>query len=942
MTTTTVIHARDGRVRLRVPNLIDNPALARQLTSQLIARSTVCSVYASTITGSLLIHYDRDCSLNDIIAATETAQRPLVAQGEAWWRHNVDTTWRLLDTSAAGLTAHEATVRLSRYGANVQRLPQQHNDWALLAQQFVSLPVLLLCASATMSVVTGGLLDAVLIGGVVAANAGIGFFSERSATRVIEALIRQDHNLVTVRRDGDLVQVATASLVPGDLLLLTPGTIVPADARVVEADGLTTDESLLTGESAPVLKYSGPIEADRPLAERQNMAFCGTTITAGKGIATVVATGFATEIGRITLATANMERQPTPMQRQIDRLGLQLTSASVVCAAAVAGFGWLHQLPGFDVIRRSIALAVAAIPEGLPMVATSVLATGLQAARRRDVLIRSLSAVETLGSVTVMCFDKTGTLTRNQMDVVKIVADGDESRADLLRVTALCNESELGTGNGSSTENALVVAAVDAGINVADLRARFPLLRMNRRNETQRYMISVHDVHDNMQFIAIKGDPMEVLTLCERRHSDTGLYLLDYEGNAQIGADNMAMTDDGLRVLGVAYAYMREGEAVQPIWLGMVGMSDQPRPEVPAVMAQFHAAGIRTVMVTGDQIGTASAIARQVALADHIEAVDCTSLDVDQLPARVASTDVFARVSPLHKLAVVRAMQGNGDVVAMTGDGTNDGPALRAADIGVTFGLNGTDAARTIADIVLARDDIEGMVVAVQQGRTIYENIRKALHFLVGTNSGEVMLTVASTALGTGQPLNTLQLLWINLVTDVAIAFALGFEQSEGDVMQAPPRPPSSAIISGDDYRRLLKKGAMFSTSAFAAHLYGMQRYGAGGGGLGMLTLLGSQLLDGFSSRSATTPVWRLPPNRPLRHTVLGLMALQAVVGVVPWTRRLLGIAPLGLADLAVILGGAIWPFLAVETLKDFPSITSVMSEKQPATIEKVDDCERA
>lgn len=929
MPTTTVIHARDGRVRLRVPNLIDNPVLARQLTSQLVARSYVNSVNASTITGSLLIHYERGCSLDDIITATETAQRPLVTQGEPWWHHSVDATWQLLDTSAAGLTAHEATARLWRYGANVQRLPQQHNDWALLAQQFVSLPVMLLCASATMSVLTGGLLDAVLIGGVVVANAGIGFFSERSATRVIEALIRQDNNLVTVRRDGDLVQVATESLVPGDLLLLTPGTIMPADARVVETDGLTIDESLLTGESAPMLKYSGPIETDRPLPERQNMAFCGTTITAGKGIATVVATGFATEIGRITLATANMERQPTPMQRQIDRLGFQLTSASVVCAAAVAGFGWLHQLPGFEVIRRSIALAVAAIPEGLPMVATSVLATGLLAARRRDVLIRSLGAVETLGSVTVMCFDKTGTLTRNQMDVVKIIADSDESTVELLRVAALCNESELGaTGNGSSTEKALVVAAMHAGIDVADLRARFPLLRMNRRSETQRYMISVHDVHDNMQFIAIKGDPMEVLAMCERRHSNSGLYLLDHEGNAQIGADNMAMTDNGLRVLGVAYAYASEGEAVQPIWLGMVGMSDQPRPEVPAVMAQFHAAGIRTVMVTGDQIGTASAIARQVAMADSIEAIDCTSLNLDQLPARVASTDVFARVSPLHKLAVVRAMQGTGDVVAMTGDGTNDGPALRAADIGVTFGLNGTDAARTIADIVLARDDIEGMVIAVQQGRTIYDNIRKALHFLVGTNSSEVMLTVASTALGTGQPLNTLQLLWINLVTDVAIAFALGFEQSEGDVMQAPPRPPSTAIISGDDYRRLLKKGAMFSTSAFAAHLYGMQRYGASGGGIGMLTLLGSQLLDGFSSRSPTTSVWRLPPNRPLRRTVLGLLGLQALVSVVPWTRQWLGIASLGLTDLAVILGGAIWPFLAVETLmKDFPSITSLTPE---------------
>ena len=465
--------------------------------------------------------------------------------------------------------------------------------------------------------------------------------------------------------------------------------------------------------------------------------------------------------------------------------------------------------------------------------------------QRSNILIRQLAAVEALGAVSVMCFDKTGTLTQNQMAVTqistpvedftihqsefyrgndKVMVSDHVGLQDLLYVGTLCNQSEVETRgeaqilNGSSTENALLAAALAGGINVADLRRNYPLLKCTARADNRRYMVTEHQLQNGHTFTALKGNPVDILALCDN---------LSPGARASVIEKNAALTARGLRVLGFARSF--NGPLA---WLGMVGMADPIRPGIGTVLGQFHNAGIRTVMVTGDQAGTAMAIAEEVDLSDDLE------------------RDVFARVSPADKLSIVQELQKEGFTVAMIGDGTNDAPALRAADVGVAMGRRGANAAREISEVVLADDDLATMIVAVGQGRTIYANLRKAVHFLVGTNSSEVLVTIGAAAAGLGQPLSAAQLLWLNLVTDVAVAYALGFEAPEYDVMRRPPRAASANMIAPGDYNCLALKSSLFSLSALSAHLYGMARYGARGGGIAFTALIASQLLDGFSSRS--------------------------------------------------------------------------------------------
>jgi Ca2+-transporting ATPase len=476
--------------------------------------------------------------------------------------------------------------------------------------------------------------------------------------------------------------------------------------------------------------------------------------------------------------------------------------------------------------------------------------------------------------------------------------------------------------NGSSTENALILAAISAGIDIAEARQDYPLLENFLRNGKRRYMMTIHGLADGRRFIAAKGDPTDVVALCKYARSPDGdIIALHKSDRERILSKNEAMSRNGLRVLGFASADHAPAFSLPPknlVWLGLIGMADPVRSDIVGVLQEFHDAGIRTVMVTGDQAGTASAIAEQVQLSPTRKIVDGMTFlqgTNEEIVEHVGRYDVFSRVSPAHKLDIVQAMQRSGLRVAMTGDGTNDAPALRAADIGVAMGRHGTTAAREIADVVLAEDDLSTMVIAVRQGRAIYANLRKAIHFLVGTNSSEVFVTLGAAACGMGQPLNPGQLLWLNLVTDVAIAYALGLEPVEYDVMQQPPRPPEENIIRPGDYRRLALKSGLFSVSALATHIYGMARYGRSGGGIAFSTLIGAQLLDGLSSRSETQPAWSMPQNRTLTLAITGTAALQGMVSLLPFTRRLLGLAAFDLLDLGVIAAGSLWPFLLVETV---------------------------
>ncbi len=793
-------------------------------------------------------------------------------------------------------------------------------------------------------------MDAALIAGVITANALIGFVTDRRAERIVRSFMKHEHSPVLVRRDGMPTEVLPEDLVVGDIILLVPGTIAAADARILSSVELQVDELMMTGESVPVLKSSTALAESAALADRTNMLHAGTVVVSGSGLAVVVAIGDATEAGQIRTLMASQSPGETPIQRQFNRLGTQLTFASLAASSLVFALGFLRGMPLATLIRTTTALAVAAIPEGLPTIATSILATGLREMQRNNVLIRQLAAVETLGAVNVICFDKTGTLTQNRMSVVQLsTASGDfkfldgsfrlhdaepsaEKHAvlhEILLVSALCNESEvreLESGsshvvNGSSTENALMAAALAGGIDVAQVRLEHPLLETTSRNHDRRYMTTVHRIDVGTIFVAAKGNPADVLALCTRvRGSDGQAVPLTEVERERILRKNETMAARGLRVLGFADLKRpndRSAPADHLVWLGMIGMADPVRPGIDRTLQNFREAGIRAVMVTGDQAGTASAIADELQLSPGLHGIDGTAfseLEPSEQVEQAGQYDVFSRVSPAHKVTIVRALQEGGLTVAMTGDGTNDAPSLRAADIGVALGQHGTDAAREIADVVLADDDLSTMVVAVRQGRTIYANMRKAVHFLVSTNSSEIFVTMGGAALGLGQPLNAAQLLWLNLVTDVAIAYSLGFEPAEYDVMQRPPRPRDENIVRPGDYTRLALKGGLFSISALSTHVYGMVRYGGTGGGIAFSTLIGAQLLDGFSSRSETSAPWSMPQNRLLTLSILGTAALQGLVMTMPFTRRLLGLARFDLLDLGVIAAGSVWPFLVVET----------------------------
>ena len=685
------------------------------------------------------------------------------------------------------------------------------------------------------------------------------------------------------------------------------------------------------------------------------MVYMGTSIVGGSGLAVVTATGQNTEIGTIQALAEAAVPPETPMQVQLDGMGTQLVLlSSAICGVVfllglMRGYGWLEML------KTAISLAVAALPEGLPTVATTTLALGIQDMRRRQVLIRRLDAVETLGAVQVFCLDKTGTLTWNRMSVVAVCTTGNSIKVtdgkfliaeqpidptahhdlrQLLHLIALCREDatngQPSAMDGSPTENALLKMTLEAGVDLQDLYQKHPLLETRHRSEGKPYMHTVHAGGDyGLQLVAVKGSPRDVLTMCRWCLKQGQVIPLTDAQRADIEAQNDHMAGEALRVLGVAYAHTlwdRETLPEDLIWVGLVGMTDPLRPGMGQLVSLLRRAGIRTVMITGDQSATAHAIGRQLNLnngeplaildSSHLDQVDTETL------AGVAQTaHVFARVSPAHKLRIVQALQHTGRVVAMTGDGINDGPALKAANIGVAMGRTGTDAARSVSDVVLQNDQLSTMVIAVRQGRTTYKNIRKSLHFLLATNLSEIEVMVAAVALGLGQPLTSMQLLWINLISDIFPGLALGLEPPESNVLNEPPRDPEEPVLRGQDFKRLAIESGVITAGTLASYGYSWLRYGPGprSSTLAFLTLTASQLLHALSCRSEKTNLFeprKRPSNRYLNIALAGSFAVQLLVLVVPSLRGLLGITPISLADALVIAGGAAAPLLINETTK--------------------------
>jgi Ca2+-transporting ATPase len=857
-----------------------------------------------------------------------------------------------------GLSTEEAGIRLRKYGANALAAGEKRSDLAIFIDQFLNAPVALLGASAVISVMTGGAVDAAVIMGVVLINSMIGFVTERQSEKAIASLTKSGVREVTVLRDGKSQTIAVEAIVPGDVLMLIPGTYIAADIRLLDSHRLSIDESALTGESLPVAKnpdFKGAEET--ALGDRVNMSYMGTHVTGGSGQGIVVATAEATELGKIQTMVGEAEAPQTPMERQLEKLGTQMVYISAgVCAVVsvigiLRGFGWLEML------KSGVSLAVAAVPEGLPAVATTTLAMGIGNMRQHNVSVRHLDAVETLGSVQVFCMDKTGTLTMNKMAVVAVhsgeqpfeisssqfrhqgAAFDPRSRDELLRlmqVFSLCSEVELHGDpgepqlEGSPTEKALVELALHTGIDVAALREKYPLKRTKYRAEGRPYMSTLHPYKDGKHLLAVKGSPDEVLAMCNHQIVNGERIELTDEARTAILKENERMAGGALRVLGAAYRELDSARmpahTSQLTWLGLAGMADPMRPRMDKLIQMFHRAGIRTIMITGDQAATAQAIGEQLGLSGDkplqvLESTKLDEMDPELLAGLAKNVQVFARVSPAHKLKIVRALQEAGYVVAMTGDGINDGPALKASDIGVAMGAGGTNVAREVSDVVLEDDNLHTMAVAIRQGRTIYGNIRKMIHFMVSTNLTEIEVMLIGIAAGWGQPMNPMQLLWINLVTDIFPGLALSMEPPEPGIMERSPRDPDEPIIAGTDLKRMLFESGTIGLGVMGAYFAGMRRYGIGPGAatLAFNTLTMSELAHAYSSRSHYRNVFggiKLPPNKALVAAIGGMSVLQVIVSVVPGARRLLGTTPMGVFDLLVIAAGVLGPLVLNEATK--------------------------
>ena len=794
--------------------------------------------------------------------------------------------------ASRGLSSAEVQRRRESFGANVVVHDASRSPVTILVRQFSSIIVVLLAAAATIAFVTRDAAEGFAIIGVLIINAVVGFAVEWRSERALQSLRIQVRTTARVLRDGAQSIIDAQELVPGDVILLDPGAHVPADARVTESIALRVEEAALTGESVPVTKSADVVALSTPLAERTSMLFLGTTATAGRGTAIVTATGDATELGRIGRLVRDLDLQPTPLEQRLASLGRTLVWIVLGIGAIVTVAGVLRGDPLWEMIEVGISLAVAAVPEGLPAVTTLILSVGVLRMARRHAIVRKLTAVETLGSTSVICTDKTGTLTMNQLTVREIDANDPQ---ELLRIGVLCSDAVIENGRpvGDPTEVALVVAAMNAGIDVAALRARYRKTDEVPFDPATRHMITRHE-SDEGTFAAIKGAPSVVQELC----SDAPPDML---------RRNDELASHGLRVL----AFARDDH-----FLGFAALADPPRPAAAQAIADARDAGVRVIMLTGDQVETARAIARELHLAGDREPVVVHARELGNISR---DADVFARITPEDKLRVVDALRQAGEVVAVTGDGVNDAPALRRADIGVAMGLTGTDAAKQTADLILADDNLGTVVVAIEEGRTIYANITKFVHLLFSHNLGEVIMVFTAIVAGLSLPLLPLQILWMNVVTDIFPAFALALEPSQARRMLGRRR--RGDILSRAFLILIAWQGVVLAAIALGAYVWALHAYGAGAHArtLALCALIGVQLGHTFNCRSRLASAFTgLFDNFHLWAAVATVIALQVLAMTFAPLARLLDLTRVTRADLVVVAMCVLLPIVVVEIQKAF------------------------
>ena len=890
------------------------------------------------------------------------------------WAKEVGTVQDILETGSEGLRDEEARRRRDRYGPNVLRQVEAVPLWVILRNQVESLVVLLLVAAAVVALLFGEIVESAAIGVVLVLNTAIGFGMEWRAVRSMEALRSLGQVPATVRRNGRVRRISAEDLVPGDLVLLEEGDVITADLRLTTTSNLQVDESPLTGESVPVEKSEAAVADDTPLPDRASMVYKGTSVTRGGGEGVVVATGMDTELGAISALVAEADDDATPLEDRLDELGRSLVVVVIVLAAAIVAIGAASGRDPTLMVEMGIALAVAAIPEGLPVVATIALARGLRRMARRNALVRRLSSVETLGATSVICTDKTGTLTENRMSVEKLLlpdpdaegeigtvtlrADGEEEQASgpassdgaafdaagadgslqlAAWVAALCTTAHLDPSNpdqvvGDPMEGALLRFGHRQGVPT-DAEEAYPERHRIAFERATKMMASIRETGDGA-VVAVKGAPEAVLDASTTEIVPDGEDVFDLlrddrpqslasERREQWLAANQALAAEGLRVLGLAAKPVSDadGEAMEAeaayrdlAFVGLIGLVDPPREDVRASVQGCHQAGIRVVMVTGDQPETARYIARAVGLVDADDAPVVEGRDLGG-ETEAVDADIYARVTPEQKLTLIDRIQAEGPIVAMTGDGVNDAPALKSADIGIAMGQRGTQVAQEAADVVLQDDAFSTIVAAVEEGRTIFSNIRAFVRFLLSCNVGEVMIVGTAAFAGLPLPILPLQILFLNLVTDVFPALALGMGEAERDVMSDPPRPKEEPVLTRRHWAGIAGYGGLFTVSVLGTLFLaqGMLSFDATQAvTASFLTLAFGQLVHVFNMRSPGSGLVRnVVVQNPYVWGAVALCTALLVLSVyVPALAGVLSLTPLPVEGWMLVGAGSLFPLL--------------------------------
>lgn len=844
-----------------------------------------------------------------------------------------------LGASYNGLTGKEASERLAEYGENRLREEERIPVWKLFLQQFNSVLVWLLLFAVVISLFLGDVLESEIIAVILVANALIGFLQEYRAEKALGALKKVSGLHARVMRDGHIRKIETAHLVPGDLVLLETGDRIPADARLVDSMNFETQEAMLTGESAPISKHTDPIDGTVSLAERANMVYSGTLAARGRARAVVTATGMSTELGRIAgLLGEDEDSRKSPLQKKLNHFSRRLAIVVMGASGLIFLLTWIAGGEVLETFKTSISLAVAAIPEGLPAVVALTLARGVQKMVSSNAIVRHLPSIETLGSSSVICSDKTGTMTMNRMSVRKLyvprhevllseIISGEQIAQSVdieltLRIGALCNDARLeqdGSVFGDPTEAALLGSATDAGLDPASLQQLYRRIDEIGFDSTRKMMSTLHEGPDEGLVMYTKGAPDVLLEHCSSMMVDGEIEHLDEERRREILDRNDGYASSGLRVLGFAWKPVHSGHEFREerlVFAGLQAMNDPPRPEVVDAIRQCRQAGIRVVMITGDQKRTAEAIGQELGITGSA----MTGAELDEagdLATVVEEVSMFARVSPEQKIRIVEALQDKGHVVAMTGDGVNDAPALQQADIGVAMGRGGTDVAREASTMVLVDDNFASIVKAVEEGRAIFDNLRKFVFFLLSSNISEIMIIVLAVIAGLKLPLVAIQILWVNLITDGLPALALGFEPKAPDLMKRPPAEKSEFIVNRYMLVRLAVMSSVITFGSLGLYISSLFSSGWNWGmpldggtaayihasTMAFTSLVIFEMVNAFQARSETRTLFSMSmfSNPWLLGAVVVSLLLQALVIYSPLADAF-HVAPLSVSDWGLIL----------------------------------------